>query len=114
MTLVGSAVVSQGEEMWTKGKKLLQLGFLHCLGSPVFRHIHLNLKEEFCAKAAEVNVVRLTDVFQLFVLNSGRHCVHSQMFRILEGLGQSADPDAGNQMGCWDDESVHCDPIYIT
>lgn len=41
--------------------------------------MHLNCKEEFYTKAIELNIVRLIDCV-LTVLNSGRHCVHSQMF----------------------------------
>lgn len=89
----------KGEKMQTQGKELLQLGFLGCVVSPIFRHTHLNFKEEFYAKATELNIVRLT-VCVSTVLNSDRHCVHSQMLYTLEGLEQSADPDSGKQVSC--------------
>lgn len=67
--------------------------------------MRLNFKEEFYAKATELNIVRLI-VCVLTVLNSDRHCVHSQMLYTLEGLEQSADPDSGKQVGCCGDRSA--------
>ena len=48
--------------MWAKGKELAAQ-FPLLSRKPILRHMHLNLKEELCTKAAELNVVMITDVF---------------------------------------------------